>query len=399
MAVLNRNGSALHNGLRIHVLAWRDLDAPDAGGAERHTHELVRRWAMSGVHVTQLTAAVPSQPVVALRDGYGVVRKGGRYSSFARTVAAEVSGQMTDTDVVVEVWNGVPFASPLWFRGPKLVSAHHLHGELWKHVLPRGWAQAGRMLERTIAPRMYRSVPVIVPSKSSKTDFVARTALKADQIHVIEPGVEDRFGPGRRSEHPLVVAVGRLMPLKRFDVLVAQLARVKERVPNLRAVIVGTGPCGELVAQQIRDLGAVGWIEMTGRVDDSELLEFYQRAWLVAAASTNEGWGMTLTEAARCETPAVATRTAGHTDSVHHGSTGLLVDSDDALGDAMAQVLSDPTLRDRLGQAAGERARKLGWEASADQFLQLIYRQLGWDTEVHIDRQFEPSIKLFELRE
>ncbi len=66
-----------------------------------------------------------------------------------------------------------------------------------------------------------------------------------------------------------------------------------------------------------------------GHVSDEELLDLYRSAWVVASASAREGWGMTITEAGACGTPAVATRIAGHTDAVVHEHSGLLVDGRD----------------------------------------------------------------------
>jgi glycosyltransferase involved in cell wall biosynthesis len=68
---------------------------------------------------------------------------------------------------------------------------------------------------------------------------------------------------------------------------------------------------------------------------------------------------MTLTEAAACGTPAVATRTTGHLDAVVDGVTGLLADDDNALAAALDQVLERPGLArspGRSGIAEGRRA-------------------------------------------
>ena len=68
---------------------------------------------------------------------------------------------------------------------------------------------------------------------------------------------------------------------------------------------------------------------------------------------------MTLTEAAACGTPAVATRIAGHGDAVHDGASGLLADADPAsLGDAMARVLGDDDLRARLSAGRARPGRR-----------------------------------------
>jgi glycosyltransferase involved in cell wall biosynthesis len=85
---------------------------------------------------------------------------------------------------------------------------------------------------------------------------------------------------------------------------------------------------------------------------------------VVASASAREGWNMSLTEAAACGTPAVATRISGHMDAVVHGEKGLLVEPDE-LGPALDQVLSDPDLRERMSKAALAHAGRFTWEATA----------------------------------
>ena len=101
---------------------------------------------------------------------------------------------------------------------------------------------------------------------------------------------------------------------------------MKTGQPELRAVIVGEG-YERAALEALRDeLGAADWISLPGRVGDEELVDWYRRAWVVASSSQREGWGMTLTEAASCGTPAVATAIAGHADAVLDGESGVLVD-------------------------------------------------------------------------
>jgi glycosyltransferase involved in cell wall biosynthesis len=88
---------------------------------------------------------------------------------------------------------------------------------------------------------------------------------------------------------------------------------------------------------------------------------------MVASASAREGWGMSLTEAAACGTPAVATHIVGHTDAVIDGQTGVLVDPDDAtaLGGAIAEMAGDDARRAQLGAAALTNAARFTWESTA----------------------------------
>ena len=105
-------------------------------------------------------------------------------------------------------------------------------------------------------------------------------------------------------------------------------------------------------------------MRLPGRLPDAEVIDLYRRAWVLAASSAREGWGMTITEAAACGTPAVATDISGHRDAMVDGVTGVLVD-DGALADGIARVIADPALRDRLGSGARARAADLTWEATA----------------------------------
>jgi glycosyltransferase involved in cell wall biosynthesis len=348
----------------VHMLSWRDLDDPEAGGSELHAHHVAAIWAQAGLKVTMRTSFAPGRPQRAVRDGYTVIRKAGRYLVFPRSVASEITGRLGPCDGIVEIWNGMPFFSPLWWNGPKAVWLHHVHGPMWGMTLPPNLARMGMTLEERIAPRFYRRTPVITLSQSSKHELEADLGLK--NVSVVEPGIEAHFRPGgRRTDHPRIVAVGRLVPVKDFPRLIRIAARVRSAVPDLELVIVGDGYERDALRIMIADLDASDWIRLAGRVRDDELVELYQSAWVVASTSVREGWGMTLTEGAACGTPSVATRIAGHQDAAVDGSSGLLADTDDDLVGALTKVLIDRDLRSSLEAGALARAAELTWEATA----------------------------------
>jgi glycosyltransferase involved in cell wall biosynthesis len=185
--------------------------------------------------------------------------------------------------------------------------------------------------------------------------------------------VDPSFTPGgERSAAPLVVAVGRLVPVKRLDLLLRALAEAKAARPDLRAVIIGEGYERPALERLRAELDATEWLSLPGHVSDAELVDWYRRAWVVASASQREGWGMTLTEAAACGTPAVATNIAGHRDAVLDGQSGLLVDDPQELGAALARVLGDDVLRSRLARGALARARWFTWPATARRALEAL---------------------------
>jgi glycosyltransferase involved in cell wall biosynthesis len=218
----------------------------------------------------------------------------------------------------------------------------------------------------TLAPPLYRRTPIVTLSESSRTEIIDYLGLPASRVRVVPPGIDEKFHPsGEKSGTPLVVAVGRLMPSKRFDDLIAAMAEVRALVPTAELVIVGDGYERPALEEQISALGAQSWIRLAGRVSDEELLSLYRKAWLVASASIAEGWGMTLTEAAGCGTPSVATDIAGHRDSVSPNLSGLLSRSPREFTEQIVAVLTDQSLRDRLSAGALQHAATLTWTATA----------------------------------
>jgi glycosyltransferase involved in cell wall biosynthesis len=365
---------------RIHFVAWRDLDDPEAGGSELHAHKVASLWAGAGLDVTFRTSAVPDAPAALTRDGYRVLRRSGRYAVFPGAAWEGIRMGQRPGDALVEIWNGMPFFSPLWYRGPSVVFLHHVHAEMWGMVLPPALARLGDTVERRLAPPVYRHSGIVTLSESSRREIEEMLGLRHDRITVAPPGVDPRFTPapgGHRSPVPLVVAVGRLVPVKRFDALLRALARVKAEHPALEAVIVGEGYERPALEAVRAELGATDWVQLPGRVGEDELLSLYRRAWVVASSSQREGWGMTLTEAAACGTPAVATNIAGHADAVLDGESGLLVDDVEDLAPALARVLDDEVLRSRLSKGALSRARWFTWETTARRALEALAAEVA----------------------
>lgn len=358
---------------RIHMLGWRDLDDDEAGGSEVHASTVAALWAQAGLEITMRSSASVGRSAVGFRDGYRVVRRGSRYGVFPRAAAAEITGRHGPCDALVEIWNGMPFASPLWWRGPHAVWLHHVHGPMWNMALGDTLGRVGRLLEERLAPPLYRRVPVVTLSQSSEAELIDELGFDRARIGVVEPGIDARYSPGgSRSDTPLVVAVGRLAPVKRFPMLIRAAARARERIGDLQLVIVGEGYTRPDVVATIDEVGGHDWVRLAGHVSDDELIGLYRSAWCVASASEREGWGMTLTEAAACGTPAVVTNIAGHSDATRDELSGLLCDGEKGLTDGLVRLLGDATLRARLQAGALDRAAELTWEHTAIANLEVL---------------------------
>jgi glycosyltransferase involved in cell wall biosynthesis len=341
----------------------------EAGGSELFVSRVLGVWAAAGLDITLRTSLAQGLAADSQRDGYRVVRRSGRFKVFPAAVGGELLRRNgSRPDAVLEAWNGVPFCSPVWFRGPRVTILHHVHEKMWPMVLPGPLARFGWLLEGTLAPPLYRSTPIVTNSTSSRDEIVGKLGLPAAHVTIAPPGIDPHWCPDptvvRRSE-PTIVAVGRLMPHKRFDRLIETVAEVRRTHPTTRLVIVGEGYERPNLEATIDAVNGRDWVTLAGRLDDDALLEAYRTAWVVAATSVAEGFGMTLTEAAACGTPAVASDVAGHRDAVVDGLSGLLSDSAATMAQQLCAVLGDADLRQRLSAGALRRAAELTWEAAA----------------------------------
>lgn len=349
---------------RVHVLAWRDLDDPDAGGSEVHADEFMRRWADRGLSVLHRTSAAVGRPAVDRRNGYDVVRRGSRYTVFPRTVASELTRRMGSYDALVEIWNGVPWFSPIWARVPRITVFHHVHGPMWDQVMPGPLAPAGRLLESRLAPPFYRGGLTVTPSDATREELI-ELGFRPERVRAFPNGVDPAFSPGgEKSPDPSLIAVGRLAPVKRFDRVIDAAVAARNRVPGLTLDIVGTGPLRDDLQRQIDEHGASDWIRLIGRISHDELVANYRRAWLVTSGSIAEGWGLSLTEGAACGTPCVASDIRGHRSSVIDGTSGVLAEPE-MLATILADVLLAPDRLSSLRSGALDWAARLTWDASA----------------------------------
>ncbi len=373
----------------VDVVAWRDLHHPEAGGSELHAARIAERWAGAGIDVAITTSSFEGGAGHGVVEGCRVTRPAGRYGIFPRVAAGRLLDRYVRShlpggsrrgpgpaDATVEIWNGMPFFSPMWAARPRAVFLHHIHDEMWDLVLPSGLAALGRFIESSVAPPVYRGTPIVTLSSSSRQAILDHLRFRPEQVHVVEPGVDDLYQPGpQRSARPLVVAVGRLVPYKRFDRLIEVLVDLRQRHPDLEAVIAGEGQERGALEQLVGRHGAQDWLTLPGRISDAALVDLYQRAWVLASTSAYEGWGLTITEAAACATPAVVSPISGHRDAVADGITGFLAEPGPAMTGRIDALLADHALRRRMQQAARVRAETLTWDRAALDTMRVLADQ------------------------
>ncbi|MFD7506236.1 glycosyltransferase [Streptomyces sp. NPDC059850] len=176
----------------------------------------------------------------------------------------------------------------------------------------------------------------------------------------------------------LVVAAGRLIPVKRYDLLVRAWATVATKHPDWRLRIYGRGPQAPALRRQIDELGLAGHITMMGA--HSPIETEWAKGAIAAVTSREESFGMTIVEAMHCGVPVVATDCPhGPGEIITSGRDGLLVPLGDADGIAkgLLTLIEDEPLRRSMGRAARVAAQRYAPERMATAYEELFAELLA----------------------
>jgi glycosyltransferase involved in cell wall biosynthesis len=216
------------------------------------------------------------------------------------------------------------------------------------------------------------AVPVTISNYN--VDWLTRhaTPLARERLEVVHCGVDLSALPFRRDgrEPGLIVAVGRLDPIKGFDVLIGALAELHKSGRAFRCRVIGEGAERPALEAMIARDGLGAHVELAGARPQAEVRAALYAAHVfalpsvVAADGNRDGIPVALMEAMAAGAPSVSTFVSGIPELIEPDRCGLLVPPGNvaALADALARLLDDPTLCDAL---AAEARRKVEREFDA----------------------------------
>jgi glycosyltransferase involved in cell wall biosynthesis len=265
------------------------------------------------------------------------------------------------------------------------VVVHTPHGHVFYGYYGRRLTALFVGLERLAA---WLTDRIVVLTERGIEEHLARGIGRREQFRVIPSGVDlelirlsarsyemARSQLGVDSETHLIVGLGRLEPVKGFQLLVKALPAILSGVPSARLLLVGEGSLRPALVNDARALGVADRLTFVGA--QPEGAHFLAAADLVVVPSLNEGMGRVLVEAMALGRPVVATRVGGIPAVVVDGETGRLVAPDDpaALARAVNELLKDPGLRQRMGEAGRRRAEQFSLTVMESRLLDL-YRGL-----------------------
>lgn len=368
---------------------------PNTGGIAEYTHQVAAHLHASGERVLVLARETPRgsedgalpYPVRRYPDPFGSQRKA-KLGSVHRRLMGELelyrmlSAWIVDHEASLVLVNllsaearaarflrwakRVPYG--LFVYGAEVTMLASGRRSRWGRVVtcPRAFGLLGADRVICISRFVQRRVEVM--------------GVPPGRTHMASPGVVcpgsgpssealSTLAPGRR----VVLTVGRLVERKGVDRAIEAMAQVRKQVPDAVLNIVGDGPDRLRLERIAASLDLERHVRFVGRVSDEEKAEWYRAAEVFVMPNRQlpdgdvEGFGIVFLEANAYGLPVVGGRSGGAVEAIVERETGLLVDPNDVDGiaRAIAQLLTNRRLAQRMGEAGRRWAERSSWGETA----------------------------------
>ena len=195
----------------------------------------------------------------------------------------------------------------------------------------------------------------IIPSGLDFSPF-SRENFTKEQIN----GIKEEFGINPAD--PVIITVGRVAKEKSIDILIDQMPKLREKLPNVKLVIVGPGPYLDILKQQAKRLNVTDMVIFTGGRPWEVIPLYYQLGDVFAMASTTETQGLTYIEAMAGKTPVVVKRDRSVEGIITHGETGYCFEHNNEAADVLYHALTN---RDEAKKMAEEGFKRISHLSAA----------------------------------
>ncbi|MGW0865016.1 glycosyltransferase family 4 protein [Streptomyces sp. NPDC002611] len=213
---------------------------------------------------------------------------------------------------------------------------------------------------RTALRRAYRRLDVITTvTEADAAAYRRKMWLPGVPVEALPNSVPDPALPPADGTAKIVIAAGRLVRVKRYDLLIEAFAQVAAAHPDWQLRIYGKGEEQPALRQLIERLGLWNNVFLMGAATPMEAE--WAKASIAAATSDFEPFGMTIVEAMRCGLPVVSTDCPyGPGEIIKDGVDGRLVPVGDraALASALLELVGDDERRRQMGRTALENAHR-----------------------------------------
>lgn len=360
------------------------INSLNSGGAERGLSIVASELAQRGHDVTVVTfdpeqsdpeyALVPQVKVERLGIGLGGTRGLDRVRRLAKFIPALKRGLLAQRpECVISYMDQANIATIIALRGMGIRVL------VCEQVFPKYSSLVGgknlllAKVFNTLRNIVYRhAAHIVVLSDVAIEYFPAFLRSKCSVIPnpVALPRAEHYEGELKK---PFVVALGRLVPQKRFDLLISAFAYLAREFPEWNLYIFGRGHQRKELKRMVAEFDLGEQIVLAGRTKSP--YGVLKRADIFVLASDFEGFPLVLCEAMACGLPVISTDCpTGPADLIDHGTNGLLVPRDDraAMTEALRKLMKDPELRKRLAENAPKVLERYGAATIVGKWERLI---------------------------
>lgn len=366
--------------MNILIFNWRDTRHEWAGGGEVYISELAKRWIKMGHNVSlfcgqDVKGNLPSEEIIS---GIKIYRKGGRFTLYFWAFVYYFKKFRKNTDVIVDVQNGIPFFTTIYSRKPKIAVVYHVHGKQFFVELPFPINIVGFIIEKYLFPIFYYKTKIIAISKTTKEDLI-KLGFKNRNIEIIYCGINSlKHSTSTNKFHkPTILYLGRIKKYKRVDLLIKIMPEILKRIPNAQLIIAGWGTEASSITDMTMRSISRRKVDIIGPVSESEKNHLLSKTWVFVNPSIGEGWGISVIEANLYGAPAVAFDVAGLSESIKDGQTGYLSKNENEFIDNICKVLINKPLRLKLSANAKKWANTFNWERAAVSSLDVIKSVVG----------------------
>lgn len=233
-----------------------------------------------------------------------------------------------------------------------------------------------RKAMREELPRYLRKLDAFVTiTARDAEDYRRHVRLGRTELTFIPNSVPVPGVPPSHGRDKIVVAAGRLVSTKRYDVLIRAFDQVRRQRPDWQLRIYGQGKLRDELRALIRELGVGNHVLLMGAYTPIETE--WAKGSIAAVPSDKEPFGMTLVEAMRCGVPVVSTDAPyGPAEILHDGMDGLLtpVGDADAMAAALLRLINDDSERPVMAAAALKNSQRYDPAPIAERYEQLFER-------------------------
>jgi glycosyltransferase involved in cell wall biosynthesis len=360
-------------------------------GTDRYYQDLLAELPALGVGVRGMVVGEPTLIEDAVPGIESFAPEGSGRVARARGARRVASHLLPGTDVVVA--HGVPHIFYIIDKLGNRPFVAHFHGPWALEGAREGASAVTTFTRRFQEAVVYRRAQRYIALSRAFADTLQREyAVNPDHVRVIPGGVNlarfrvttdiatARAKFGWPQDRPIVLATRRLEPSKGIGALIESLVRVRERVPDIYAVVTGTGSLAESLRARTLELGLGEHVRFAGHVANADLPLMYRAADLTIVPSNAwEGFGLSVLESLACATPSLVTPVGGLPEVVGDLSPKLILRdvSAEAIAEGLSMVFTDRT--SIPSRAACEAyARGFTWTSIARRVAD-VYREVAAD--------------------